>query len=527
MGAFALLFAAVMAGEYVAFRRGLEAASTIGTGAALTLYLLETVLVLVFLLALSSFAASGLWLYFRARDTRFLLAAPVSAGALYALRTIETFLLTSWSLVVVGAPALLALGTAYGHGPAFYGHGAAVLAAFAVFTGGAGALVTTVAGAAFRRVPSRAAVGLTLAVVLAAFTLIVGRNVVPSVADFTVVFSPGMMNGKPGSIKFIEAKFGLWPTHPFATTLYTSATGWPAGSAATQVAVWLAPLAALAAAATLGRRLYTLTLPEAFETFAVGPARGAPRASPRPFPRRLRGPIGALLERDVLALVRSPHELGRAAFLGVLLLLYTSFVAVAPLRHVGDRPEVVARLLLFTVVAGGYFATAFGLRFVYPSTSLEGRAAWVFFSSPLPVLRLLVARAALHAGILAATVVPVAMLGVVRLARDPAVVVATATLLLAAVATVATLLLAAGAAWPDFHETDPDTLSTSGGGLATTIGCLTYVAGVGWAARGAALASAAGASVMPWLAAALAVSVALITGALVLARRRIPDLEAP
>ncbi len=525
--AFVLLFAGVMAGEYVVFRHGLEAAATVGTGAALTLYLLEAVLVLIFLLALSSFAASGLWLYFRARDTRFLLAAPIPAGAVFALRTIETFALTSWSLVVVGVPALLALGATFGHGPWFYVRGSAVLATVAVLTIGAGALLTTAAGAALRRVSSRLAVGLTLAAVLAAFTLVVGRNLVPSVADFTEVFSPGMANGKPGSITFIESKFALWPTHPAAAALYTSATGGHAGSATTRLAVWLVPLAALAAAATLGRRLYVRTLPAAFETFSVGRAGGPARAPARPFPRRLRGPIGALVERDVLAIGRSPHELGRAAFLGVLLLLYTSFVAVAPLRHVGDRPEAVALLLLFTVVAGGYFATAVGLRFTYPATSLEGRAAWVFFSSPLPVFRLLLARAALHAGLLAVIVVPVAMLGVVRLSGDPAVVAAAAVLLLAAVGTVATLLLAAGAAWPNFRETDPDTLSTSGGGLAATVGCLAYVAAVGWAAHGAALAAAAGGSVVPWLAAALAGSAALGAGALALARRCVQDLEGP
>ena len=93
------------------------------------------------------------------------------------------------------------------------------------------------------------------------------------------------------------------------------------------------------------------------------------------------------------------------------------------------------------------------------------------------------------------------------------------------VLTTATLLLAFGAAWPDFRESDPESLSTSGGGLAATLVCLGYVALVGWSARGAALAVAGGGSVAPWLALAAAVSAALIAGALALALRRMRTLE--
>lgn len=521
-----LVFGAVMAAEYVVFHRALVTVAGLGPASpALTLYFLESVMVLIFVLALLSFVASGLWVYYRARDTRLLLAAPLSPGGLYALRSLETFTLTSWSLGVVGLPALLALGTTYRQDAAFYAYGAVVLMGFAALTGACGALVTTVAGAALRRTPSRLAVAATVAVLLLAFAAIVGRNLVPSTADFQVIFEPGLLNGKPASIKFLEAKFGLWPSHPFAAALYTRATGGAAGSAATWWALWLAPLGALLGAATLGRRLYGRTLPVMAESFVLT-AVLSPRAAATRFPRWLSGPVGALIERDLTALARSPHELGRAAFIALLLLLYTSFIVVAPLREVGDRPQAVARLLLFTVIASGYFITAFGLRFVFPSLSLEGRVAWVFFSSPVSVFRLVLARAVLYVALLSVTVVPIAMIGVVRLVREPGLVATMAALQLLLAAATATVLLAFGAAWPDFREPNPETLSTSGGGLAGTVVCLVYVAGMGWIAREAALASARGESVVTWLSMGAGASLALIAGALGLARLRLRTLEA-
>jgi ABC-2 type transport system permease protein len=527
-GGFVLLFAAVMAGEYAFFRRALEEVRTMGpAGAALTLYFIETVLALIFLLALLSFVASGIFLYYRARDTGLLLASPLPLGGLYALRTLETFALTGWSLGVVGLPALLALGVAFHQALLFYVYGALILGAFGVLTGAAGALVTTAAGLALRRAPSRLAVALTIAALLGLFVLVVGRNVVPSAADFYALFEPEMLNGKSRSLAFIEARFALWPTHPFAAALYANATGIPAGSAPTRVAVWLAPLAALALAATLGRWLYARSLPAAAEGLVLTGTRRAGRTAPRSFPRLLRGPVGACIERDIVTLVRNPHELSRAAFMVVLLALYTSFIVVAPLREVADRPQATGRLLFFTVIAAGYFITAFGLRFVFPSTSLEGRAAWLFFSSPLDPFRLLLARAALYATLLAVTVVPVGLIGVVRLAPAPDIMAAIAGLLLLVAGTTATVLLVLGAAWPDFRDPDPESLSTSGAGLGGAVLCLVYVAGVGWIARSAVLATPDGAGVVTWLLAATAVSVALMTGALGLARRRLGTLEAP
>lgn len=523
---FVLVFGLVVTGEYVVFERGLEALVPLRlAGTALSLYVLESVMVLILIISLVSYVASGLWIHFRAGDTRLLLAAPLPLGALYGLRSLETFLLTSWALAIVGLPALAALGVAHGVGPAFYAIGVGVLLLFAVLVGAAGTVLTAVAGALLRGAPTRRAVVITVAALLTVFAALVGRNVVPSTGDFYTIFEPGLHNGKTASVKFIETKFALWPSHPFAAALHDAATGSHAGSTATRVMLWLAPAGMLVLAATAGRALYRRALPAIAESFVVSGGGGAVSLRAREFPRRLRGPIGALVERALLALVRNPHEWSRAAFLGFLLLLYTSFVFVAPLGAVADRPAAVARLLLLNVLASGYFVTAFGLRFVFPSVSLEGRAAWVLFSSPVDLGRLLLAKLALYAGLLTAAVVPIALAGTLRLVGDPTLVGATATLLVTLVVTTATLSLAFGAAWPDFREPNPESLSTSGGGLLLTLVCLAYVGLVGWGARGAALARSGGGSATPWLTVVLAISGLLIAGALRVATRRLRALE--
>ncbi|MEK7384798.1 MAG: hypothetical protein AABZ83_00030, partial [candidate division NC10 bacterium] len=181
---FALLFWLVMLGEYVVFRRGLDELVEIRlAGTALALYFLESVLVLILIISLVSYVASGLWIYYRAGDTRLLLASPLPLGGIYGLRALETFLLTSWALALVGLPALLALGRAHGRLPGFYLQGLGILGLFAVLIGAAGALLTAAAGGLFRRSPTRLAVAVSMAALVGAFTLLIGKNVIPSAGD--------------------------------------------------------------------------------------------------------------------------------------------------------------------------------------------------------------------------------------------------------------------------------------------------------------------------------------------------------
>ncbi len=529
MGAFALLFGFVMVGEYVVFRRAfIQITQELGRGGpALTLYTIESFLVLVWFIALASFVLAGLWVFYSAADTPLLLSAPLPLTTLYWLRAMETFAITSWAFVILGLPALLALGVSFGGGWHYYLQALAVLVLFVGFTGGTGVLLTALAGAAFRRLRTRTSILLAVVLLLGGFALLIGQHVVPSAADFTAIFEPGIYNGKPESIKFIEAKFSFWPSHPFAVTLYASATGLPGGSGASQVALWLAPLLAVAAAHFPGRWLYRRTLPIVAEglVFAGTWRPAAATAGRARFPRFLSGPVGCLLERDLLRLSRSPRELGQAAFLLFLLGLYIAFLFAAPLREAGEQHRTIAQLISLNLVAAGYFLTAFGLRFAFPSLSLEGQAAWVLFASPVRLFRLFLGKLVFYAALLLLVVGSVALAGTLRFASSPALLGTFALLLGLVTVTTVAVSLAFGALWPNFKDSNPESLATNAGGLATTFLCLGYVAAVGWLAQRSALALLDERSPGWPLLLALAVSIAIVGGVIEAARRKLTEIE--
>jgi len=527
IGLFALLFLLVMAGEYLMVRQGLAEVRAIGgASAALTLYILEGFLILVLVVSLISFVGNGLWTFFRAADTAFLLATPLPLGHLFWLRAVETFFLSSWAFVILGVPAFMALGAAYGQGAVFHLRALVVLILFMALAGGMGAVLSMVAGAALRRY--RAGIGMVLATVTLAgtFAFLVGLQIVPSVADFYVIFEPAILNGKPASLKFVESRFGLWPTHPLAVLLYRGVSAATMGSPALAGAAWFLPLLALLAAGVLGRALFTATLPIIAEGAGASRRARTRTAGGRPaFPRLLPGPIGALVERDLTLLARSPEELGRAAFVTFLLILYTAVLFLAPLRQALEKPEVAARLFFLDLLALGYFLTAFGIRFVFPSLSLEGRAAWVVLTSPVPVARLLLAKLLASSALLLLVVGPIAGAGVTRFVSQPALLGLFALLLALMTVTTTSVSLAFGVLWPNFKEPNADRLATNAGGLGTILLCLAYVAGVAWLGRGAVLAFAQGESLAAYAASALALSAPIIAGVTVAAHRRLNRLE--
>jgi ABC-2 type transport system permease protein len=535
IAAFALLGAAAMGGEYVFLRRAFDALAEQGVaGPPLTFYSLETFFALVLVVGVLSAVVTASAVFFRLGENRLLVATPVSPAALFSLRSLETAALTSWAFALVAAPALVALGASAGRAPGFYLAGTALLVAFLVTGVGLGIVLTMVLGATLGHFRSRLGiVGLTV-VLLVGGGLAVGRAVVPTRADFAVMFEPGMLNGTTIAIHFIEEKFAGWPSHPFAAALFGLAGG--RGSQPGRALFWTAawPILTLTALATIGAPLYGRLAGPAVEGLLLarpdglpaGPARGH---RPAGFPRVLRGPVGALMEKEGVTLLRSPEELTRSAFLGFLLLLYTVFFLRVPVPERGGAEEVVARLGAFSLLAAGYFLTTLALRFVYPALSAEGRAVWILLASPVRLGAVLRAKAAFYWSAGLVGLGGITFVGGWRLGFPARGLAGFAGLLALMSVTIVGVALALGVARPDFRGRPPDSLATSGGGLLTVAIALAYVGltGVlGYRLLLAALTGAPGVRVVAPLGVAVLVSLGVGTGPVLVARRRLRTLEA-
>jgi ABC-2 type transport system permease protein len=531
IGAFVVLFAAVMAGEFVFFTRSFRAVAGLGVaGPPLTLYALEAFFVLILVIGILSAVVTGSTIFFRVAENRLFLATPVPLQALFALRGLETFVLTSWAFVVLAAPALAALGVTYNRAAGFYLSGALLLLGFLVLTGAIGTLLTMAFGTLLGHFRSRLGiVGLTVGL-LAVAGVLVGRAVVPSRADFNTMFEPGLLNGTTIALHFVEDKFAGWPSHAFAASVFGLATAQgshPGRALATSLVL---PLAAAAAAWWAGGALFRRVIWRASEGVLLARPEGVaapPRGWPA-FPVLLRGPVGALLEKELLTVARSPQELGRGGFFAFLLVVYTLLLLGVPVPDRAGTEDVTAQLVALSLVATGYFLTTVALRFVFPALSLEGRSAWILFASPVPLVPLFWARLVLYSALGFLGLGVIALAGGVRLGLSAAGLACLTALLALMCVTIMAVALALGVCWPDFRGRSAETLATSAGGLLTSGLCLGYVAVCGWLGYRLVLALLTGAPaahVAGPLAASALVSAAVAAGPLWLARRRRAGVE--
>jgi len=534
VAAFGLLGAAAMAAEYVFLRRAFDALAEQGVaGPPLTLYSLEAFLALVLVLGILSAVVTASAVFFRLAENRLLVATPVAPAALFALRSVETAVLTAWAFTLVAVPALVALGTSAGRAPGFYLAGAALLVAFLVTGVGLGISLTMVLGTALGHFRSRLGIiGLTGGLLLVG-GLLVGRSVVPTRADFAVMFEPGMLNGTSIAIHFIEDKFARWPSHAFAAALFGLAGG--RGSHPARALLWSAawPALTLAILAGVGVPLYARLAGRAVEGLLLArPDRlPAPRGTGRPvaFPRLLPGAVGALIEKEGVTLLRSPEELTRSAFLAFLLFLYTVFFLRVPVPARGGSEDVVARLGALALLAGGYFLTTVALRFVYPALSAEGRAVWILLASPVSLGALLRAKAALYTVAGCVGLGGITLLGGWRLGFPARGLAGFGGLLGLMSATIVVVALGLGVAWPDFRGRPADALATSGGGLLTVAVALVYVGLISLLGQQLLLAALTGAPllrVLSPLGLAALLSAIVVAGPLLVARHRLRSLEA-
>ncbi|MEX2502974.1 MAG: hypothetical protein WD336_11405, partial [Trueperaceae bacterium] len=197
----------------------------------------------------------------------------------------------------------------------------------------------------------------------------------------------------------------------------------------------------------------------------TSPARRDPASRPaaaweRPLARL--GSVGAVWIKDLRILARDPAQGSQLLVLIALAAVYlvsTGSIAVDAQRF---RDAMGTLNLAFL----GFLLIGVGVRTAFPLVSLEGEGWWLLRTGPIPVQRLLLAKAASAFPAMLAMGLAIGVGAAWMLDLSPALAAASRWGGVAA-ATVATGLgVGLGAAWPRFDATSPNEIPLSPGGLA-------------------------------------------------------------
>ena len=441
----------------------------LNVGEILIIQLLNLLCLTLFsMLVFSNIIASISTLYM-SRDLDILISSPISIRDVFISKFAHTMVNSSWMPVMLGIPIFVAYGRIY-HAPwMYYAVMPLILAPFLVVPSGLGIMVTV---ALMRFFPAR-----RVSQVMA----FVGLVFVAALVMFFRFLKPEKFLGEDVPedliIEFVDKlkapDYPWLPSSMMARALQAGATGdWRVFTAEAGW-LWIAGLFCAITATAVASRLY-------YKGWASGSGARASAAvgKERWLYRLSRGALSAfapdmraLMMKDIKLFWRDTGQWSQLFMLGALVVVYVFNIRNLPLDTFYLR-NVVS---VMNIGLAGIVLAAVSARFVFATTSMEGRSFWTIHVAPVDFGRFLWAKLLLYLFpllILAETLVVVSN---VLLGVDRFVMAMSACAIASITIGLAGLGVGMGAMYPRFDFENVAEIGTTTGAIMYMIISLGYV----------------------------------------------------
>ena len=174
-----------------------------------------------------------------------------------------------------------------------------------------------------------------------------------------------------------------------------------------------------------------------------------------------------LVFKDWLSIIRNPSETGYAIFLGSMAVFFFLFLSLG-IGHRLTNETWQLQLTVFSFAWILFFATAFFLRFLFPLIAREGKSAWYLFTMPITRNRILFSKILLS---ILLSIPVMIFAGLIWYLLPFAIGINSylAYISMVVIFTLAISQILLGAILPNFSQSNPEKISTSGMGLVTLL----------------------------------------------------------
>jgi len=430
------------------------------------------VLAMTFLLAFSGAVLAYAGLFGRAEPS-FLLATPTSHRHIVAIMYVEALFFSSWSLVLLGFPLMVAIGNVQGLPWHFYIIFIASFLAFVPIPGALGLMVALLVALWLPRVAKRT---LFYAAATAIALLVVWWGRLWSLAGGD---ANQWLHGFLNEMQYLKA--ALLPSTWVTNVIRYAMEGKPADASFYLAVTFSTGLFMSWAAVTLvgGKLLPAFALAHSAQEKQRAPqGRWSRHLTDLAFfylPPKMR----LLVLKDVRNFLRDPIQWSQLAILFGLLGLYLVYLPRS--RPEGFSLQWQALICFLNCGAVTLILSTFTSRFVFPMISLEGRQMWLVGLWPLPRRSVLWAKLAYALTITVLAALTVTFLSVRALQLPVAMAIVQAGSTLAACVGLCGLAVGLGARLPSYHEPSAGRIASGLGGtvnLIASVGLVTVLIGL-------------------------------------------------
>jgi ABC-2 type transport system permease protein len=406
---------------------------------------------------------------FYSSDLRFLMSSPVPLRSVFLDKSIETIFFSSWMIGLAIFPFIYALGRVYDYGFDFYLVFIILLLPFLVLAAVLGMAFTLSLMYLF---PSSR----TRDVVWVLSSLSVGLIYV------LLRFSQPERLIRPDALQFVAQylEYLQAPTAPYAPSWWMTQalSAYAHGHSATFLTrgslLWVSALAAYGLLIYVSGRIYAAGYSGAQEARRGKRPINVPPTPEWRLARSLNRSVAlaVLFWKDRLTFFRDVKYWSQIVLIGALMCVYLFSISRLPL----DTPELKSLVCFLNIGTSGFVLSSLGLRFTFPSISVEGRSYWVMKSAPISVQELMTAKFLFS--LIPMWIVATGLIAVSNylLGADPFIFTLSLVTIWSAVWTMCAMGVGLGAVFPRFKVDNIHQVESSAGGFLYMACSLTYVA---------------------------------------------------
>ncbi|HQZ30105.1 MAG: hypothetical protein KA250_03135 [Verrucomicrobiales bacterium] len=468
---------------YLLFREGLEYVAALPAAGGLISDRLVYVMFFCFMMMLIfSVAVTSYISLYRNRDTRWLLTLPVSHRAIFLWKCFESATFSSWGLIFILTPLLIAFANLRDASPGFYGKTALVLILFLILSSAVGALLLITAARWLKR--KQIVIGISL---IGMFWI--GSAIHTALSDQRIVEETGF----GAALTFQRV------LHHTAITVNRGLPGtWVAGA----IIDWTRPfqqfrnglyptlllsnaLMAILLLSFAGKYWFYRSWNRSLQHSANSALRrnqskigGAAEIS-RDYPRRsllarvIGRPLAAISRKDYLTFFREPAQWVQFSLVFGLLAIYSG--GLRQMNGEMSQPRDLYLVAFLNLSVCALALSTLTTRFVFPQFSLEGRRLWILAMSPLKLQSIVMQKfvtSTLCSGLI---VIAILFIGGynLRIGMQDSVFFATAIGLLAL--GLNGLAVGLGVLFPNLQESNAAKIVSGFGGTLCLVGSFIYI----------------------------------------------------
>ncbi|GMU22683.1 MAG: hypothetical protein AMXMBFR13_27680 [Phycisphaerae bacterium] len=420
-----------------------------------TFFFLALTAMLAFSNAILSYGA-----LFRRSESAYLLSSPLDPRDVVIMKYIESLVLSSWSLLLLGLPLMLALARTYSEPWTFYPLFLGIFLLFIPIPGALGLLLAWIAAMVFPKTPRRMIV--LIGILAAGVSLWWMYDLLR-----TPMTSNRWLSQFYDRVGLIQ---GALLPHTWVSKGITHALQAQASEASFYLFVTAANalFASVVAVAVVSRGFMP-----AFDRAQASGARGVHRSG------RLIAGFGEvvfaylpwrqrmLAAKDLKSLFRDPLQWSQMAILIGLLALYVSNVQHLWTDMSNPRLQMLIAFLNLTAVS--LILATFTNRFVFPLVSLEGQQLWLLGLLPVPRGHIILAKFLYALTITGIAAVAVMGVSVYKLELPRPLAIAHIVCSTAICVGLCGVSIGVGARMPVFHERNPARIAGGFGGTVSLL----------------------------------------------------------